>query len=306
MFACENFINILWDQLTCISLLTSYILYIIQPLSLEIKRRASPSPKEKQWSAQLLPLLVGHTKRHRLLVSLLLLNSLANEALPLFLDQLLPNKYAAIIVSVTLVLFFGEIVPSAFFTGPNQVEVAAKLVPLVNTVMFVLSPIATPIARLLDRILHDDDGSHGSSGGGPNDISGTIGGTGVSHHIMNGSSDYVGEDVTEGNYYNRTELSALVRIQYESQLADKRRRKQQQSRLLLTNSTKGGPGGGGLQKQRRPNPTLETMSSHISKDSIRSTNSTNHSHNSIRAISRELTSSPGARPSVSRMPSIHR
>ena len=180
---------------------------------------------------------------------------------------------------------------------------AAKLVPLVNTVMFVLSPIATPIARLLDRILHDDDGSHGS-GGGPNDISGTIGGTGVSH-TMNGS-DYVGEDVTEGNYYNRTELSALVRIQYESQLADKRRRKQQQSRLLLTNSTIGGPaGGGGLQKQR-PNPTLETMSSHISKDSIRSTNSTNHSHNSIRAISRELTSSPGARPSVSRMPSIHR
>ena len=290
-------------------LISSYILYLIytQPLSLEIKRRASPSPKEKQWSAQLLPLLVGHTKRHRLLVSLLLLNSLANEALPLFLDQLLPNKYAAIIVSVTLVLFFGEIVPSAFFTGPNQVEVAAKLVPLVKTVMFVLSPIATPIARLLDRILHDDDGSHGGSGGGgPNDISGTIGGTGVSHHTVNGSSDYVGEDVTEGNYYNRTELSALVRIQYESQLADKRRRKQQQSRLLLTNSTIGGPaGGGGLQKQR-PNPTLETMSSHVSKDSIRSTNSTNHSHNSIRAISRELTSSPGARPPVSRMPSIHR
>ena len=278
-----------------------YIYIYTQPLSLEIKRRASPSPKEKQWSAQLLPLLVGHTKRHRLLVSLLLLNSLANEALPLFLDQLLPNKYAVIIVSVTLVLFFGEIVPSAFFTGPNQVEVAAKLVPLVNTVMFVLSPIATPIARLLDRILHDDDGSHGS-GGGPNDISGTIGGTGVSHHTVNGSSDYVGEDVTEGNYYNRTELSALVRIQYESQLADKRRRKQQQSRLLLTNSTIGVAGGG----QKRPNPTLETMSSHISKDSIRSTNSTNHSHNSIRAISRELTSSPGARPSVSRMPSIHR
>ena len=176
-----------------------------------------------------------------------------------------------------------------------------------KTVMFVLSPIATPIARLLDRILHDDNGGHGSSGGGGgggpnNDISGTIGGTGVSR-TMNGS-DYVGEDVTEGNYYNRTELSALVRIQYESQLADKRRRKQQQSRLLLSQSSALNNTGGG-QKQR-PNPTLETMSSHISKDSIRSTNSTNHSHNSIRAISRQLTSSPGARPSVTRMPSIHR
>lgn len=42
-----------------------------------------------------------------LLIELILIlffmhNSLANEALPLFLDELLPGKYAAIIVSVTL------------------------------------------------------------------------------------------------------------------------------------------------------------------------------------------------------------
>ncbi len=85
----------------------------LDPLSLEIKRRASVYSTERKQSAELLPLLVGHGRKHRLLVSLLILNSLANEALPLFLDELLPGKYASILVSVTLVLFFGEIVPSA-------------------------------------------------------------------------------------------------------------------------------------------------------------------------------------------------
>lgn len=47
-----------------------------------------------------------------------------------------PLDFARTSISLFLpVLFFGEIVPSAFFTGPNQVEVAAKLVPLVSTVV---------------------------------------------------------------------------------------------------------------------------------------------------------------------------
>lgn len=163
----------------------------IEPLSLEIKRRASFCPREKEWSEQLLPLLVGHSKRHRLLVSLLLLNSLANEALPLFLDELMPARWMSILVSVTLVLFFGEIVPSAFFTGPNQVELAAKLIPVVRVVMFVLAPIAVPIAKLLDRVLHNDD-SRGSHNGSSNSV------------------DHVEADVTEGNYYNRKEVSSII------------------------------------------------------------------------------------------------
>lgn len=85
----------------------------LDPLTLEIKRRAATSLEERQWSEELLPLLVGHSKRHRLLVTLLLMNAAANEALPLFLDELFPGKLTSILVSVTLVLFFGEIVPSA-------------------------------------------------------------------------------------------------------------------------------------------------------------------------------------------------
>lgn len=185
----------------------------IDPVFLEIKRRANaaiPDSPEVRQAEVLLPMLVGHTKKHQLLVSLLLLNSLANEALPLFLDELLPNKIVAIIVSVTFVLFFGEIIPSAFFTGPNQIQIAASLVPLAKAVMCILSPIAVPIARLLDVVLHQEG------------------------HEEEEVEDVGGGDVTEGNYYNRNELTAMVRIQYESQLAAKRRRKVEHGKMLLS------------------------------------------------------------------------
>ncbi|KAL9184817.1 hypothetical protein ACHAXT_002594 [Thalassiosira profunda] len=269
-------------------------LYSLDPLSLEIKRRASSDPKEQQWSEDLLPLLVGHSKRHRLLVSLLLLNSFANEALPLFLDELLPGKYASIIVSVSLVLLFGEIVPSAFFTGPKQVEMAAKLVPLVKTVMFVLSPIAVPIAKLLDRVLHDDSGGDHGSG-----------------------AELDNNDVTEGNYYNRNELTAMVRIQFESQLADKRRRKQEHAVLLTKKPVV--PGGTvvgavgelssfGAVADAAVAQHLTNQSSRDSRESAFSVG--RHTHHSVRTISRELTRqestrSPNSILSAQRMPSIH-
>ena len=237
----------------------------LDPLSLEIKRRTSTSVEERKWSSTLLPLLLGHSKRHRLMVSLLLMNAIANEALPLFLDELLGRygKYASILVSVTLVLFFGEIVPSAFFTGPNQVEVSAKLVPLVKVVMAVLSPIAIPIAKLLDRVLH-----HGEEGG---DIE---------------------EDVTEGNYMNRGELGALVRIQYEAQLADQRRRKQVNTKLLRTLPVHSSP--------RREHSNISTRSN---TDSIGS--SQRHTHHSIREIAKEITLANNTKPALKKMLSIH-
>jgi hypothetical protein len=49
-------------------------------------------------------------------VTLLLFNSLANEALPIFLAELVPG-YVAVALSVTMILVFGEIIPSAVFTG---------------------------------------------------------------------------------------------------------------------------------------------------------------------------------------------
>jgi hypothetical protein len=54
-------------------------------------------------------------------VTLLLFNSLANEALPIFLAELVPG-YVAVALSVTMILVFGEIIPSAVFTGATKVE----------------------------------------------------------------------------------------------------------------------------------------------------------------------------------------
>ena len=51
---------------------------------------------------------------------------MANEALPLFLDALVP-PWLAIVLSVTCVLFAGEIIPAAIFTGPSKLKIASSL-----------------------------------------------------------------------------------------------------------------------------------------------------------------------------------
>lgn len=109
--------------------------------------------KESKQDAQaLLPLVQDH---HRLLVTLLLMNSFANEALPLFLDQLVPS-WLAVLMSMTLVLIFGEIIPSAIFTGSHQLRMAASFSPFVVFFRWVLAPVAYPIAQVLDLLLGAD------------------------------------------------------------------------------------------------------------------------------------------------------
>jgi len=109
--------------------------------------------KEDQAAAKrVLPLIQDH---HRLLVTLLLMNSIAAEALPLFLDKLVPS-WLAVAMSVTLVLIFGEIIPSAIFTGSEQLRIAAMFAPIVAFCKFFLTPIAWPIAKTLDVLLGED------------------------------------------------------------------------------------------------------------------------------------------------------
>ncbi|CAN0446263.1 unnamed protein product, partial [Ectocarpus sp. 12 AP-2014] len=120
----------------------------IEPLEMAIKQR-SGTPEEQHQASRILPLVSRH---HFLLVTLLLFNSLANEALPIFLGNLVPS-WLAVILSVSLVLFFGEIFPSAVFTGKNQLAIASGMSWLVYTLMMVLGPVAWPIAWMLDRVL---------------------------------------------------------------------------------------------------------------------------------------------------------
>jgi len=107
--------------------------------------------EEKYMAKQMLTVV---SDKHLLLVTLILLNSVANEALPLFLDHIF-SKMVACAVSVFLVIFVSEILPITIFTGPQQIRMASRLVPMVKVLMFVCYPLTRPVAKLLDKINPD-------------------------------------------------------------------------------------------------------------------------------------------------------
>jgi metal transporter CNNM len=109
----------------------------------------------------------------------------SSEALPIFLQDLMP-RYVAILSAAVLVIVFGEVLPTVLFTGPNQLAIASRWAPFVKCIMCLLYPVAAPIARVLDHVHHDKD---------------------------------------TGNMYNRGELAALIRIQYEERMAFHQRKK---------------------------------------------------------------------------------
>jgi len=133
---------------------------------------------DQQCAKQILPLISGTffgsqhnswrhrldpTNEHYLLVTLLLANATANEALPLFLDKLVSPAMACLL-SVSVVLIFGEIIPSAVFTGPSQLTLAARMSCIVRSVKFLLMPIAWPLSMMLDRCLgHNDEETYNRS-----------------------------------------------------------------------------------------------------------------------------------------------
>ena len=80
-----------------------------------------------------------------------------SAALPVFLGALVPG-WLAIVLSVTLVLFVGEIIPAAIMTGPKQLQIAAKLTPMVYVVISIFFLIAYPISFLLDTLIGHDEG----------------------------------------------------------------------------------------------------------------------------------------------------
>jgi metal transporter CNNM len=72
------------------------------------------------------------------------------------LDELVPS-WAAVVISVTAVLICGEVLPTALFTGPNQLQIAAKFSSLAYFLEFIFYPIAYPMSLALDRVLGVED-----------------------------------------------------------------------------------------------------------------------------------------------------
>ncbi|KAJ8467127.1 hypothetical protein OPV22_029679 [Ensete ventricosum] len=116
-------------------------------VDLEILQR-SGTPTEKKQAAQILPVV---QKQHQLLVTLLLCNAAAMEALPLYLDKIF-HPFVAVVLSVTFVLTFGEVIPQAICTRYG-LAVGANFVWLVRILMIICYPIAYPIGKVLDCAL---------------------------------------------------------------------------------------------------------------------------------------------------------
>ncbi|CAI0577938.1 unnamed protein product [Linum tenue] len=120
-------------------------------VDLEILQRSGTLTEKKQ-AAAILPVV---QKQHQLLVTLLLCNACAMEALPICLDKIF-TPLIAVVLSVTFVLAFGEIIPQAVCSRYG-LYVGANFVWLVRILMVICYPIAYPIGKALDVILGHSD-----------------------------------------------------------------------------------------------------------------------------------------------------
>ncbi|CAN6554700.1 unnamed protein product [Malus baccata var. baccata] len=108
----------------------------------------SGTPKDRNHAAKIFPVV---KKQHLLLCTLLICNAAAMEALPIFLDGLV-TAWGAILISVTLILLFGEIIPQSVCSRYG-LAIGATVAPFVRVLVWVCFPVAYPISKLLDYLL---------------------------------------------------------------------------------------------------------------------------------------------------------
>nr|KJB32809.1 hypothetical protein B456_005G262700 [Gossypium raimondii] len=108
----------------------------------------SGTPKDRKHAEKILPVV---KKQHLLLCTLLICNAAAMEALPIFLDSLV-TAWGAILISVTLILLFGEIIPQSVCSRYG-LAIGATVAPFVQVLVWICFPVAYPISKLLDFLL---------------------------------------------------------------------------------------------------------------------------------------------------------
>ncbi|KAF8179690.1 hypothetical protein K438DRAFT_1210126 [Mycena galopus ATCC 62051] len=126
----------------------------LDELHLRVLANASPDPKEQKNAKKVLALM--RKGRHWVLVVLLLGNVITNESLPIFLDTAIGGGFAAVALSTTAIVIFGEIIPQAVSVRYG-LSIGAACTPFVLVLMYLLAPVAYPIARLLDAVLGENE-----------------------------------------------------------------------------------------------------------------------------------------------------
>ncbi|KAG4955819.1 hypothetical protein JHK85_042199 [Glycine max] len=90
----------------------------------------SGTPQDRNNAAKILPVV---RNQHLLLCTLLICNAIAMEALPIFLDSLVV-AWGAILISVTLILLFGEIIPQSICSRYG-LAIGATVAPVVRVLL---------------------------------------------------------------------------------------------------------------------------------------------------------------------------
>ncbi|KAF2223821.1 hypothetical protein BDZ85DRAFT_114772 [Elsinoe ampelina] len=111
---------------------------------------------EKKHAKKVLKLL--KRGKHWVLVTLLLSNVITNETLPIVLDRSLGGGWPAVVSSTVLIVIFGEIAPQSVCVRYG-LSIGAWASPFVLALMWIMSPVAWPTAKLLDWLLGEDHGT---------------------------------------------------------------------------------------------------------------------------------------------------
>ncbi|KAL4908938.1 hypothetical protein BDW74DRAFT_75022 [Aspergillus multicolor] len=123
---------------------------------LQVIQTSGDSPSERKNAASVLRLL--KRGKHWVLVTLLLSNVITNETLPIILDRSLGGGWPAVLGSTVLIVIFGEIVPQSICVRYG-LPIGAWMAPCVLGLMYLMAPVAWPVAKLLDKLLGEDHGT---------------------------------------------------------------------------------------------------------------------------------------------------
>ena len=105
---------------TCIMSGLTVCYLSIDSLVLELKMK-NGTETEKKYAKNIYNLIQNH---HLLEVTLILYNTFTYATMLIILSQFV-NEMTAIIISFPMLLFIGEIIPKALFTGPKQLQIAS-------------------------------------------------------------------------------------------------------------------------------------------------------------------------------------
>ncbi|EPY38803.1 Magnesium and cobalt efflux protein corC [Angomonas deanei] len=90
-------------------------------------------------------------KGHWTLVALILLNASCMMTLPVVLAHVVDELWA-LIISITAVLFLGEVIPLTLFVR-YAIPICSFLVPVIWCAIWLTSPISYPVGKWLDHLL---------------------------------------------------------------------------------------------------------------------------------------------------------